>query len=244
MNSGTDTLTLGTGGLISQTAETWINGGQLTAGTGAPAELFAWVNAGTTHLTSTVADNGVAGLVTLVKTGPGTLSLGSANTHSGGTVVNQGTLSLDGTAGTVTLGAPAGGNGLTINNATVTEATVGGQIHPTTNVTLNGGSLNLVGANTLASLTLNAKGGSVSPTVNVGSIGNVTGTLNVTGNITATNNDPLGSMPSISGGNLTLGGGSTITVNGTAPTALDISSADHRRAAQQGGQRNAPDRRQ
>ena len=105
----------------------------------------------------------------LTKTGPGVLVLSGTNAYAGGTVVNggaafTGTMNLSGAAGAVVV--PAGG--LTINNATVTEVTNGGQINAANVVTLNGGgsTLNLVNANTLAGLVFNNNGGSGSaPTV-------------------------------------------------------------------------------
>src|SRR5205085_9594869 len=88
----------------------------------------------------------------------------TANSYTGGTVVNGGLLTLAGTAAGVTL--PAGG--LTINGATVTLSGFASQIAPTNTVTLNGPStLNLFNANTLAGLAFNNEGGgATAPTVN------------------------------------------------------------------------------
>ena len=89
---------------------------------------------------------------------------------------------------------------------------------------MNGGGLNLIGNNMLRSLTLNSKGYTNVPAVSIGTYANQPGSLTVSGNITASNNDPLGSVPSISGGNLALQPTSVITVSGSASTGLSISS--------------------
>ncbi|HEY5315501.1 MAG TPA: autotransporter-associated beta strand repeat-containing protein, partial [Pirellulales bacterium] len=77
----------------------------------------------------------------------GIISITGANTYTGGTIINGGTVTLDGSGITI----PAGG--LTVNNATVTMDTNAGQIDPSNVVTFNGSStLTLAGNNSLDSL--------------------------------------------------------------------------------------------
>jgi autotransporter-associated beta strand protein len=148
------TITLGSGGLLLNGAASVITGGDITSG---GAELFAYANN-----TATISSRITGAGVTLVKNGPSTLTLASPlatqNSYAGGTIVNAGTLTLGGAAGTIQI--PASG-GLTINNATVTMATNAGQIANGTNITINGGGiLNYVGNNTsTGTLSFNNQGG-------------------------------------------------------------------------------------
>lgn len=89
--------------------------------------------------------------VTLVKSGANALTLAGTNTYGGGTVVNQGTLTV-GATGTLP------GNGLTLSGGALVQA-AGGVITPQL-ATLNGGStLTLAGINTLSGLVFNNNGG-------------------------------------------------------------------------------------
>ena len=219
MNSSTDTLTLASGGLLTNQDNIWITNGQLTAGAtpGSAAELFSWVNLGTTHITGLMIDNS-GGAVTLRKSGSGTLALSGVNQYTGGTVVDQGILNLEGTGQTLNTGS------LTINNATVSETTVSGQIPSGTAVTLNGGSLNLLGNRTLPGLTLNAKGGLIAPVVSVLASGNRPAALTLTGDIMANLVDPNGVSATIGGGGSLNLGSSTrvVTVNGTGAAGVSV----------------------
>ena len=222
MASATDTLTLASGGLLSANNNNqWITGGQISAGYTAntAADLFTWVNQDITHVTSAIINNG-AGALTLHKAGPGTLGLSGVNQYTGGTVVNQGALNLEGAGQTLKTGS------LTINGGAVAETTVSGQIANGTVVTMNGGSLTMLGNHTLPGLTLTAKGGTTAPAVTITNVGNVSGTLTLNGGITATNDIGGSSVPVITGGKLDLGGTvRTINVNGIASTGLNINSS-------------------
>ncbi|HEY5315429.1 MAG TPA: autotransporter-associated beta strand repeat-containing protein, partial [Pirellulales bacterium] len=192
-------------------------------------------------INSVIADNGLQNLVQLEKSGTGTLTLtgaGGNNTYSGGTIVDEGTLNLDGTAGTVLI--PAAG-GLTIVGAptafgtatTVQEGNgIGGQIAAGTTVTIDGRStLALAGNETLNSLVFNNNGGGGAPTVTVPA--GTTLTLSNSSPITATSNNPS-QVAIVSGGFLALNAGANtisagpIQINGTTVTqivpTLNISS--------------------
>ncbi|MEZ0256265.1 MAG: autotransporter-associated beta strand repeat-containing protein, partial [Chthoniobacter sp.] len=167
--------------------------GILTAGTAASTgatELIEYNNQNTVTINSVIKDTkdtavGGVGTVTLVKAGAATMVLTAANTYTGGTIVTQGTLTLNATAGANTVVLPAGG--VTINTgAVLTESTNAGQIDASNVITINGsGILNLAGAaNTLGGLILNNNGGGGGqPTVNSTTGGSV---INLNGNITAT----------------------------------------------------------
>ena len=95
-NGGFDTV-LTAGGLLSvgSVASTISGTGTLTAdnGSGAYELIIHQYNSAGLTISSVITNNG-ANAVTLVKSGSGTLTLSGANTHSGGTVINGGTVSL------------------------------------------------------------------------------------------------------------------------------------------------------
>ncbi len=128
INSGV-TCTLGSGGLLmAGNTSRWFmgNAGFLTSGAG-NGELDVYVPGGTDNnwtLWAIIKDNG-ATPVTLVKNSAGLLKLGNQNTHTGGTVVNAGTLGYSGTArygaGSSAYGAvtPFGTGPITMNPGTL-----------------------------------------------------------------------------------------------------------------------------
>ena len=111
--------------------------------------------------TSTAMNNGGTATVSLVKSGVGILNLTAANTYSGGTLVDQGTLNLMGSAGTVVIPGDLTINGGTTQTyASVTMIGNPGQIAASSNITINGtGLLFTTGNNTFNSLTFNNIGG-------------------------------------------------------------------------------------
>lgn len=102
VNLGTNTLATVSGGLIKSggtvdgtgTSVSNITGtGKLTAGnTTAAAELFVRVTGANLIVSAVVGDNAAGGAVSLVKAGAGTLDLKSANSYTGNTYFNEGTI--------------------------------------------------------------------------------------------------------------------------------------------------------
>ena len=198
-NAG-DVLNLTAGGIMRASGNFSIGGtpgeGKITSGGSAPTTganvnaLYVHVGGSTSDikLNSNFVDNpsvtdARVRLVAVLYNGatPGITFAGTANTYSGGTV-------LDGWQGgggkfTVASGANLPGGGLTINgNVTFVQAT-GGIIDANNDVTLNGpGTATFDGANTVRSLTINNTGGTTAPSVTTG------GTLSLSANnsITAT----------------------------------------------------------
>jgi autotransporter-associated beta strand protein len=137
INASGNTLTLDSGGLLSTgAAKSIISNGTLTAGTTAD-ELIAHVyGAGGLEISAVLANNGDP--VGLTKTGDGVLTLlgAAANTFSGTTYVNEGTLALAKSDGVQSLGGTiivSDGRGTDILRLDTNE-----QIANTANVTLRG----------------------------------------------------------------------------------------------------------
>ncbi len=178
-------------------------------------------------INSSIQNNGLGNLTQLIKSGTGLLTLTAANTYTGGTVINQGTLSLDGAAGTVVL--PSGGitlvGGITGGVATTLNigisgvggnaVGIGGQIDPNNTLTLFGKStVNLAGTQALNSLVFNNNGGEGAPNVTTATTIPVS-VLNLTSSspITASSSNPF-TVSLISVASLGLAAGTnTITVN-------------------------------
>jgi len=153
----------------------------------------------------------LSGTGALTKSGSGTLNLNIANSYSGGTTVNGGTLSLNheptGIANTA-IGAMTSSNTVTINNGGI--------------LTSNGSANNWLSNTALAS----GGGNAISVTVNQGGTlrggsGRITGLGNVAlngGTIEVTNG--LGAF----GWNASFSLGGDITVSGTAASSITTSS--------------------
>ena len=136
-------LTLTSGGLLlnaNTTLGSAVNNGTLTSG---GPELFLYANSGTS-----VINSQITGSEALVKSGAATtVTLAGTNNYTGGTYVDQGTLTLGATGA-------LGTGGIFLNGGTLVE-TAGGVI-PSQAVNLTGaGVLTLAGANSLTSLTFN-----------------------------------------------------------------------------------------
>ena len=100
VNLNGNQLRIGAGAIISSGGSTTrlntINNGTLTAGAvvNTAAELVIYSSSSYTHVGASITDNGT-GAVSLVKSGSGMVYLNGANSHSGGTYVNQGILVLN-----------------------------------------------------------------------------------------------------------------------------------------------------
>ena len=200
-----------------------VGNGVLTAGAtvAGTTELVVYSNQNIWTINSIIKDGkdttfagaDPSAVTSLVKSGAGTLVLTALNTYTGGTTVDQGTLTFTGAAAGVMIPGD-----LTIHNATVTE-TAAGQIAATSTVTLNSGAtLTMVGNNTLAGIVFNSiGGGATTPLVTTGGVLTLAATGNISSTPTnynaATTNTGAGA-PTIAG-TLNLGGTTThdITVN-------------------------------
>ena len=168
----------------------------------------------------------LTGNMNLIKTGGAVLGLGTptapvSNTYTGTTYVNAGTLNLNASAGFRVIPGNLVISGLaSATNSTVTMVTNEGQINPASSVSLiGGGTLNLAGNNTLASLTFLNEGAMSNPLV----AGGAKLILTEVNAITATNQSPV-SVPNISAP-LEFSAPAVITVNaGLAETGLTITS--------------------
>lgn len=147
---GTNTLTIASGGLIKQGGavgnnaaanRSQITNGTLTAGSTADAELLVRVTGANLNILAAISDN-AAGAVHVVKSGTGTLLLGGANTYTGNTYLNEGTLAV-GTGGTGASSTQAGAIGRTGNGLTtvVGTAVLSGSGLIQGGLLLNGGTL-------------------------------------------------------------------------------------------------------
>lgn len=138
---GSNTLTINSGGLLSNGATgSIISGGTLRTGTGMDDLVTHVYGSGGLTISSVIADN--SGARGLTKTGDGTLTLSgaSANTYTGVTTVNHGTLVLAKDGGTTAIA----GN-VAVGDGRGTDALViaaNEQIADTANVTLDGGNHN------------------------------------------------------------------------------------------------------
>ena len=187
----------------------------VTSATTATLDINVAEGATKSYGDGTAANSGViTGLLALVKSGTGTQVLGDANTYSGGTTVNAGTLALSGsgtlgsTSGTVAIGAGTldlGGlsrtsgaftlDSGTLRNGTLTAASYGLNNSGTVSAALAGagaltksgtGNATLSGANTYAGTT----------TVNAGTLA-VNGSLLNSGSVVVNQNGFLGGSGSV-----------------------------------------------
>jgi MYXO-CTERM domain-containing protein len=234
-----NTLTLASGGLIMASNQTLaISGGSLTSG---GSELFAYINANTTTISSAITGSGV----NLVKSGSGTLTLtGTSNTYTGGTTLNAGTLNIS--------NANAIGTGpLTINGG-VLDNTSGAAMNLPNNPLIINGDFTFAGTHDLnlgnGTVTLNANriitlnggvltiGGSITGAFGLSGTGPGILLLNGASNYTGTTNVQTGSTLGV-GVNGSLGDTSSGTVvvpgasiqlfgvNYTDPEPLNITGA-------------------
>lgn len=231
------TLTLNSGGLlkVGDNAYTIAAGNaasELTSGPNANGQLFIFVNQNTTTIGVKITDgvDSPSGL-NLIKSGGGNLVLTGANTYTGTTTVNQGTLTLNLTSPAAT-GAPGGvaiPGDLLINNATVTLS-ASNQLLNTAVVTIDGsGTLNMTGGNTISRVVFNNRGGNAAPGIQQSGVSNLTLSSGGVGTPTITStNEVLSTTPVIAGTSLTLSNAQpVITTSGFAVTNLLITAPIH-----------------
>jgi trimeric autotransporter adhesin len=113
-NASANTLTLGTSGTTSG----------ITAGTAGTKTInITGAGSGGVTINSIIADG--SGTVAITKNSPGTLTLSAANTYSGGTILTNGTLSIDvgsvGSVGSITSSAVGRGT-LALNGGMITAS--------------------------------------------------------------------------------------------------------------------------
>ncbi|MFM8550602.1 MAG: autotransporter-associated beta strand repeat-containing protein [Verrucomicrobiota bacterium] len=161
--TGTNRLTVASGGVLGNATGAWSIGASAGAGrlTSGGSELFLHAGTGALTVNSIIEDG--AGRVGLVKFGSGTVTLAAVNTYTGGTTINQGTLTVG--AGSSIPAADNPALGLVLNDATFSQA-FAGAVASANVVTHNGGaSITYFGENTQAGLVFNNLGGSATPTV-------------------------------------------------------------------------------
>ena len=213
------------------------------------------------------------------KTGAGTLVLTGANTYSGGTRIEEGDIEIDDASslgsgditfagGTLTLGQGAG-DGVTLNQGLVVEATNGTLDTSGGDLTIGGGlggpgTLAITGGNgvTLASaatagidltggtLTIATEaGGSASGPIGLGGGGTLTtdgdytftGALNVTGGTLDTSGGDLTIGGGLGGpGTLAITGGNGVTLASAATAGIDLTGGTLTIATEAGGSASGP----
>lgn len=164
LDMGTTGLTIndganGGGILRNQNFATTIQGGFLTAGgNDAVADtLYVWNALSTMTIKSLIQNNGAGALSVFFSGGltGGALQLEGANTYTGTTVINDGTVTLGGNSAasdvaTLGTGAVVNHGNLIINKQASSNTTLANNISGTGNLTINRGTLTLSGNNSYA----------------------------------------------------------------------------------------------
>ena len=171
-------VTLGADSKISSDSGTLA----LSGGISGSGKNLTIAGAGNVNVSSAITTG--AGGLTL--SGTGTTTLSGANTYTGTTTVNSGTLNLSGTAGTPTIQGA-----LTVAGGTVTQTT-SGQINSASSVAVTSGTLNVNAAQTLTTLSVSSGanlglGSGAALTLNNAGTVTLNGTISGAGSLVTTN---------------------------------------------------------
>jgi fibronectin-binding autotransporter adhesin len=107
---------------------------QVNASTGGSKTLtLGGSNTGDNTISGAIIDSGVGSAVALTKNGAGKWILGGANTYTGGTIINEGTLSITGTIASTSVNVALGASLITASpiNATTGNTVVNGALSGT-----------------------------------------------------------------------------------------------------------------
>ncbi len=220
--TNTGALVLEQGGILItpvMTAGSGIVGGTITGNAGLGSEVIVHQNTtggvpSATQIASTIIDNG-ANATGLTKAGPGILALVGANTYTGETHVNQGTLAVGafGTAGTLGIGPVV--NDAVLAFARTDSITVNNSIAGNGQVVQAGGTnsvVRLLGANSFTGGLL-ISAGTVSGDRGFGGGQNLTNNVFSLGGTTTLATANLDPVSSAGVGPITLGDANTGTAN-------------------------------
>lgn len=203
-------LTLTQGGLLvtsnvnPSTGTTTITGGTLKPGSNTGLQIIQNSSKGLT-INSIIAD-GSGGATALTKSGTGTLTLGSTNTYTGATFINEGKLAVTHATDTI-----PNGSALTINGSTAIFDLGANRNDTVGAVTLDGGGqITGSGTSTLTGSSYALKSGTITSKLGTGTITKST-TGSVALDLSATTGTTALGAVTVNSGSLSFSGGKTIT---------------------------------
>ena len=200
-----DTYNVGSGNTAVTNPAVSISGGNVS-----PASV-TFNNSSVNYTISSSDSSGIAGTGPLTKNGTGTATIGTANSYSGGTTVNAGTLALSGSG---TLGSTSGA--LAMAGGTLDLGTTSQTVGATT-ITAAAASGNTIQNGTLtpSSLTASNSSGNAIVAANLAGSGGVT--MSGAGTLTLSGTTSYTGVTTVSAGTLALSGTHTgsgaLTVN-------------------------------
>jgi autotransporter-associated beta strand protein len=133
----------------------------ITSALTSSTQTLTFNNANAVSVSGIIADGSLGGAITLIKTGAGTTTLTAANTYTGATTINQGTLALSGgnnrlaTTGTLTFSGATGTLDIGANSQTLSTIAFVPATASAATINGTGGTLNLNGATILIGGTAN-----------------------------------------------------------------------------------------
>ena len=231
-----DTVDLGAGPILPTTTAVNILGGNVNPG------IVSFNNSSLDYTISSTDSSGIAGAGSLIKNGTGSVTINTANSYTGSTSLNAGTLVLGSTgslsstaitvasAATFNLDGTLAGTPLTVSASATFAESVTGVISGSTGLTTSGtttlaGNNTRTGTTTLNAGTLNLNSatalGSGAVTINGGTIDNTSGsaktlstnnTQSWNGNFAFAGSNAL----NLGTGAVTLSANRTLTTNGSA----------------------------